>query len=230
MSPILRVVIAVLFGGMAAWFLRYRFDRGEPAHWFFTWLVTAAAAGAFSAVSWWVGDETISRSFWIVHAMSLSLGVFLIFGFTRSFGSKVDYTLLLWSLPLMFDLAVIIVDSQFLYRRSGDTWVPRADNAFFYVHLALNIFYIIMSLYYCFMVYAALRSQEQKEEAVRFRYIFAGLLVIFVSVSVADQLRGTMNPAIPIAEIGSLLGAALLLIGVVEPKAGFLGRKKQGVA
>jgi hypothetical protein len=39
-----------------------------------------------------------------------------------------------------------------------------------------------------------------------------------------------MNPAIPIAEIGTLLGAALLLIGVVEPKAGFLGRKKQGVA
>lgn len=230
MSPILRLLLAVLFGGMAIWFRRFRFNRGEPACWFFAFLVAVAVSSALSAASWWIRDDTISRSFWVAHWGTLSLSVFLTFGFARSFSNKADYTLLFWSLPLMFDLAIIVVDSHLLLRRSGNSWVPYTDNAFFFSHIAINLLYALMSLYYCFMVYATLRSHGQKEEAAHFGYVLAGLLVIFASQFVAGSLRAALNPGNPITEAGTLLGSALLLIGVVEPKIGFLEKNKQGVA
>lgn len=230
MSPIFRMLLAVLLGGMAVWFIRSRPHRGEPAQWFFALLVAAALSGVLSAVSWWIPDETISRSFWIAYWISLSLTVFLVFCFTRSFGSKADFTLLFWSIPIMLDLAIIIIDNAFLFERSGNTWAATADNAFVYLHIAIIVFYAGMSIYYCFMVYRALKSHDQKEESARFRYILAGLLVIFVSQLIAGPFRSLFKPGNPINEIGTLIGTLLLLLGIVEPKLAFLERKRQGVA
>ena len=193
-------------------------------------LIAAAVSVLLSALSWWIGDETISRSFWIAHLMALSLSIFLVFGFTRSFNSKTDFTLLFWSLPFMLDMAIIIVDSQYLFERSGNSWIPRGDNAFVYLHIGIAVFYAAISLYYGFMVYNALKLHDQREKSIRFRYILAGLLVIFAAQVVAAPIRAVLTTTSPVAEGGTLIGALLLWLGTVEPKAVFLERKKQRVA
>ncbi len=147
MSPILRLFVAALFCAMAAWFKRYRFDRGEPARWFFVMLVVFAVSMALSAISWWIKDDTISKSFWIAYWVALSCSAFLVFGFARSFGSKADFMLLFWAIPLMFDIALIIVGNNYLMERSGSTWVPRTENIAYYVHWAINGAYAVLSLY-----------------------------------------------------------------------------------
>jgi hypothetical protein len=230
LSPYLRMFMAALFFAMALWFRRYRFDRGEPARWFFAMLVAFALSLALSAISWWIQDDTISKSFWIAYWVALSCSAFLVFGFARSFGSKADFKLLFWSIPLLFDIALIIVGNNYLVERNGSTWVPRIQNNVYYVHWAINGAYAVLSIYYCIMAYVALRTHDQKEEEIHFRYVLAGLLVIFVSQLAAGPIRAALNPGNPITEIGTLLGALLLLIGVVEPKMKFMEKRKQGVA
>jgi hypothetical protein len=230
LSPFIRVFIAALFCAMAVWFKRYRFERGEPARWFFLMLIAFALSLALSAISWWIRDDTISKSFWIACWVALSCSAFLLFGFARSFGSKADFTLLFWSIPLLFDIALIIIGNNVLMERVGSTWVPRAERNVYYLHWAINGAYAVLSVYYCIMAYLALKSHDQREETAHFRYVLAGLLVIIISQLAAGPLRAALNPGNPISEIGTLLGTVLLLIGVVEPKMEFIEKRRQGVA
>lgn len=230
MNPFFRLLLAALIGGMAAWFMRSRSDRGEPGWWFLALLLTASLSALLSAISWWIGDETISRSFWMAHWITLSLSICLVFCFTRSFNSKPDLTLLFWSLPFMLDLALIIIDGQYLFERSGNTWMPQGDNAFVYLHIGISAFYAAISLYNCVMVYNALKLHDEKEKSMRFRYILAGLLVIFAAQVVVAPLRAVTTSASPVAEGGTFIGGLLLWRGIVEPKAVFSERKRQRVA
>ncbi len=230
MSPILRLLLAILMGGMAVWFMRSSSERGEAGYWFLALLLVASTSALLSAVSWWVKGDTVSRSFWMAHTITLSLSIFLVFCFTRSFNSKPNFTLLFWSLPFMLDLAIIIVDAGHLVQRSGRAWVPKGGNAFLYLHMGIAVFYAVISLYYCFMVYNALKLSDERRKSVRFGYILAGLLIIFASQLMAASLHAILSPSSPVAEAGSLVGAFLLWLGIVEPRAIFLDRKGQRVA
>ena len=222
--------MALLFGGMAAWFLRYRYDRKEPSIWFFIWLVAASATNAFGALSWWVDDFSISGDLWIASAVCLSASIFLIFGFARSFSVEAKYTLLFWSVPFMLNAAVIIVGSHAIYERSGSSWIPQGYGGTALVHVALDSFYALLILYYVIVLYLELRTHAQRQELINFRYILGGLAIMFLSVSIGGWLRATVNPEIPVPEIGTIVGALLIMRGVVGPVAGFAARKAQGEA
>lgn len=228
MSPALRMLTAVVSCAMAAWFKRYRFNRGEPALWFFAMLTTFALSMALSAVSWWVGDEAISKSFWIAYWIALSGSAFLVFCFARSFGPKADIGLLFWSIPLMFDVALIVVAERHIFERSGGTWVPVLASSAYIVHWSINAAYAVLSVYFCFIAYLALKSHGQREELVHFRFVLYGLVIIFISQLAAGLLRASLSPWNPIAELGTLAGAVLLLVGVVEPRRKIKKRLRQG--
>jgi hypothetical protein len=230
LSPVLRMILAVILCAMAAWFKRYRFDRGEPAHWFFALMIVFALSLGLSAISWWIRNDAISKSFWIAYWLALSGSSFLVFCFSRSFGPKADFKLLFFSIPLMFNLALVIVNETYLLERSGSTWVPQTGNAVYFVYWGINAVYAVLSVYYCVVAYVALRSHGQKEETANFRYVLYGLVVIIISQLAAGPLRAALNPGNPVSEIGTLAGMLLLLVGVMEPKLSLKGFKRQGVA
>ena len=230
MVPILSVLVAILFGGMAVWFLRYRFDRKEPSTWFFLWLVAASAIYTFNAASYWVTSPTISQSFWIASSVSLSVTVFLIFGFARSFSVEADYTLLFWSVPLMFNVSMVIVNADSLFRRSGKAWIPQGYNAYVGVYIAIDTFYAVLAIYYAVMLYRALKSHDQKKDSGNARYVLEGLVLVFISAAIGGWLKTSVNAQIPVFEIGTVIGALLIMRGVAGPKVGFGTRKAQGEA
>jgi hypothetical protein len=222
--------MAALFLGMAAWFRRHRYDGGEPAYWFFAMLIAFSASLAFSAVSWWTGGDTVSRSFWMACWVALSCSAFLVFAFTRSFSSKLDFKLFFWAVPLMFAIALVLAGSDQLLERSGRAWVPRTEQGAYYIYWAISGAYAVLSVYYSVMVYTTLRSHGQREEAGQFRFVLAGILIIIAFQIAAGPLRAALNPGNPISELGTLLGALILMIGIVEPGTKMPGKGKQEVA
>jgi hypothetical protein len=224
--PILNVLMTVLFAGTAVWYLRYRFDRKEPSVWFFAWLVAAAASSAFGAASWWISDNGISEGFWVASAVCLSLTVFLIFAFARSFATEAGYTLVFWSVPLMFDVALIIYNSEVLFVRSGNGWVPKDYSTAFYVHVAIVSFYALLAIYHAVMLYVAMRSQAQRQELNSIRLILGGLIITFAAAVAGGWVRMSVNEEIPIIEVGMIVGALLIVLGIVGPWPGS-GRDKK---
>ncbi len=228
MIPVLSILIAVLFGGIAAWFLRYRYDRSEPSIWFFSWLVTTAFSYVLGTVAYWVGDTTLSRNFWIASFAVFTASLFLIFGFARSFSVDASYMLLFWALPLMVGMALVIVNPEALFSRSGDLWILKEYSAPVVIFVAINALYALLALYYAGMLYRTLRSHDQKRELHNFRYILAGLLVFFISAAVGGWLKSSVNSEMPVLEIGNLIGALLIMRGVTGPIEGLWLRKAQG--
>jgi hypothetical protein len=227
LSAVVRLLLAVIMGGMAAWFTRSHTERGEPGYWFLALLLTASVCALLGAVALWVGDDTISQSFWIARCATLSLSIFLVFCFARSFNSTTNYTLLFWALPFLLDLSIIIVDIQHIYNRSGRDWMINTPNALSYIHLAIAVFYAAVSFYFWYMVYSALKAHEDRKKSVRISYMLAGLLIIFASQVAVAPLRAYLSSASPIVEAGSLLGAFLLWLGIAEPRAILIERKKR---
>ncbi len=228
MIPILRVLIAVLFGGMAAWFLIYRYDRKEPSVWFFVWLVAIALSYASRAAAYWVGDMTISQSLWVASSLALSVGIALIFGFARSFNVDASHVLFYWSVPLMFNIALILMEPESLFYRNGDLWVLKEYNAATAIFFAINAFYSLLAIYYAAMLYRTLKSHDQKKELGNFRFVLAGLLLVFASVAAGGWVKASIDPGIPLEEIGNLIGALLIMRGVTGPITGFTSRRVQG--
>jgi len=226
--PVYRVLIAVLFGGMAAWFLRYRYDRKEPSIWFFLWLTASALNYALSAAAYWVGDMTISQSLWAASFTVLSISLFLIFGFARSFKVDASYTLFFWTIPLMFSMALTIMYPEAIFDRIGDIWVLKEFNAATLVYLIIDVFYALLALYYISMLYRTLKSHGQRKELHNTRYILAGLLIVFVTVAVGSWLKASTDPGLPVVEIGNLLGALMILWGVTGPTTALATRKAEG--
>jgi len=215
--PVLRVLIAILFGGLAAWFLRYRYDRKEPSVWFFAWLVASALNYAFSAAAYWVADMTISQSLWAASFVILSLSLFFIFAFARSFIMDASHALFYWSIPLMFNLALIIMEPEALFARTGDLWAIKDFNAAAIIYIIIDMFYGLLAVYYIFALYGTLRSHDQARELRNWSYILAGLLMVFASAAVGGWLKASVGPGIPVVEIGNLLGALLIMRGVTGP-------------
>jgi hypothetical protein len=225
---VFRVLISVIFGGMAFWFLRNRYDRKEPTIWFLVWLMTAAANYALSAVAFWVDDRAISQSFWVASFVALSASLFLVFAFARSFSVDASHALFFWSVPLMFNAALIIMNPEAIFVRSGDSWVLREINAAVVICIAIITFYALSALYYAFMLHHTLRSHRQKAELHNFRYILGGLLIVFSSAAVGGWLKASVNPWIPVLEIGNLLGALMIMRVVTGPIAGIRMREARG--
>ena len=228
MIPVLRILVAVLFGGIAAWFRRYRYDRKEPSIWFFVWLVASAVSYALGAVAYLVADMTISQDFWIASSAVLAASLFLIFGFARSFSVDAGYMLLFWSLPLMFNMALVIVNPEALFFRNGDLWVLKELNTTVAIYIAINGFYAFLALCYAVMLYRTLRSHEQERELHNFRYVLGGLLVLFSFAAIGGWLKASVNPQIPVLEIGSLIGAVIIVRGVTGPIEGLWLKRTQG--
>ena len=228
MIPVLRILIAVLFGGIAAWFIRYRYDGSETSVWFLAWLVATAVSYALRVVAYWVGDMTISRNFCIASFTVLAASLFLIFGFARSFSVDADYTLLFWSLPLMFVMALVIMNPEALFYRDGGFWVLKEFNATVTIFVAIYGLYALLGLYYAGMLYRTLRSHDQKRELHNFRYILGGLLVVFISAAVGGWLKASVSSGMPVLEIGNLIGALLIMRGVTGPIEGLWLRRAQG--
>jgi hypothetical protein len=226
--PILRVLIAVLFGGMAAWFLRYRYDRKEPSVWFFMWLVASALNYALSAAAYWVADTTISQSLWAASFVVLSMSLFLIFGFARSFTVDASHILFYWSVPLMFNVSLIMMYPEALFARSGDLWALKEFNGAVGISIAINAFYAMLALFYIAMLYRTLRSHDQKKELHNSRYVLAGLLLLFITAAAGGWLKASVNTEMPVLEIGNLIGALVIMRGVIGPLRGFGVRKTQG--
>jgi hypothetical protein len=226
--PVLRALMAVLFGGTAVWFMRYRYDRKEQSVWFFMWLTASAASFAFSAMSWWVRDMTISEDLWIASFVCLTFSVFLIFGFARSFSVEARFTLLFWALPLMLDIAIVVVGSQAIFRRDGNSWIPKGYTSVFYLQIALNSFYALLAVYYIVVLYIALKPHAQKQEFDNVRFIMAGLLITLFSISVGGWLRTSISPDVALTELGTIIGTLLILRGIVGPNLGFRKKKTQG--
>lgn len=218
MVAALRAFLALFFGGAAAYFVRYRYRGREQSIWFLLWLLAATAHNAYGAVSYWVEDAAISETFWIASYVALTLGVFLIYAFTRSFSVEASHTLFFWSLPLLADLSILIVNHSYLFRRSNGNWVPAGYNALFIVHILLNVFYAVLALYYAAVLYTDLRKQSHRPELNRFLFIFAGIAVVFLSVSVGGGVRIAMNPGSPVSEIGMLIGGLIMLRGMAGRK------------
>lgn len=229
MIPVLRVIMALLFGSAAAWFVRYRYDRKEASAWFVMWLIATAASDAFFAVSYWVADESISMTFWVASFVSLSLGIFFIFAFARSFSLEATYALFFWSLPLMFGVSLSIVGSEALFLRSGRAWIPKGWSAAFVIQVAVIAFYVLLALYYAVVLYLDLRAHSGKQELSRFGFIFLGVALIFLSISVGGWLKMDIDPEIPFLEVGTLVGAILVLRGIVRPRMGFVRTRSRGV-
>ncbi|MBN2028508.1 MAG: hypothetical protein JW854_17285 [Actinobacteria bacterium] len=228
MIPVYRVLIAVLFGGMAAWFLRYRYDRKEPSVWFFVWLVASALNYALSAAAYWVKDMTISQSLCAASFTVLSISLFLIFGFARSFTVDASHLLFYWSVPLMFSMALTIMYPEALFVRSGDIWVLKKLNAATGVYIAIGALYAMLAVYYIGVLYRTLRSHGQKKEMKNTLYILAGLLLLFITAAVGGWLKASTDPGIPVVEIGNLIGALMIVWGVTGPMTAFTARKAEG--
>ena len=228
MIPVLRVLIAILFGGLAAWFLRYRYDRKEPSIWFFAWLVVSALNYALSAAAYWVADMTISQSLWLASSVILSLSLFLIFAFARSFIVDASHVLFYWTIPLMFNVALIIMEPEALFARTGDLWAIKEFNAAAASYIAIDMFYGLLAIYYVFALYGTLRSHDQVRESHNWGYILAGLLTVFASAAVGSWLKASLDPGIPVVEIGNLLGALLVMRGVTGPIFDFATRRAEG--
>lgn len=228
MIPVLRVLIALLFGGMAVWFLRYRYDRKEPSVWFFVWLVASALNYALSAAAYWVSDLTISQSLWAASFIILSISLFLIYGFARSFKVDASHVLFYWTIPLMFNIAVIIMEPETIFARTGHLWAIKELNAAVIVYIIIDAFYGLLALYYVVALYGTLRSHDQVRELQNWRYILAGLLVVFASAAVGGLLKASVDPGMPVVEIGNLLGALLIMRGVTGPILDFDARRAEG--
>ena len=217
MNPILLIIIPAVLLGIAIWFRYYISSGGESASLFQAWLISGALAGACAAASFWIEDPSISRSFYMGYRILLSITVFILFVFARSFSRKADYTLFFWSVPLMFSMAQVIVNGDDMYKVMGNSYVPDFSNPFSVIALAIFLFYTLMALYYLVMLYMDLgkaRKSRQMRQVLLFIAAFAIMLFFMILES---QIRSWLDVDIPIGGIGIIVGAVIIVLALRRP-------------
>jgi hypothetical protein len=115
-----------------------------------------------------------------------------------------------------------------LFARSGDFWALKEFNGAVGICIAINAFYAMLALFYIAMLYRTLRSHDQKKELHNSRYVLAGLLLLFITAAAGGWLKASVNTEMPVLEIGNLIGALVIMRGVIGPLRGFGVRKTQG--
>jgi len=217
LNPILLVVIAVILLGIAVWFRYYASRGGESAVLFQMWLLSGSLAAASAASSFWINDPSISHSFYMGYRMLLSTSIFILFVFAHSFSRKSDYTLFFWSVPLMFDIAQVIVNGDEMFRVMGNSYVPDFANPFSVIHVTIALFYTVMALYYLGMLYIDLGKagkSRQKRQVLLFIVAFATMLILMLLES---QIRSWLDVNIPIGGIGIISGAMIIVLALRGP-------------
>lgn len=221
MHPYLLIVAAAIFLGIAVWFKLYGKVKGEQAWLFFIWLVASAATALFSALSWWIGDITISRSFQAAALGFMVTGFFSIFLFARSFDHKLDFTVLFWSVPYQFYLAGIIMNHEIIHVREGGMWVLGRSMPVVWAGSIAMLFYMALAIVYIARLYLTLRRESRKKEVWRVRIILVALVILFAANILGDAFPtgSWVLRNIPLVAIGDLAGSLLLVfafIGVRE--------------
>ena len=217
MNPILLVIIAAVLLGIAIWFRYYVAKGGESAILFQGWLVSGALAAASAAASFWIKDPTISRSFYIGYRTLLSITIFILFVFARSFSRKADYTLLFWSVPLMFDIAQVIVNGDEMFRVMGNSYVPDFANPFSVIHVTISVFYTLMALYYLVMLYTDLRKAGKSRQMRQVLLLTAAFAIMLFLMLLESLIRSWLEVNIPIGGAGLIVGAIIMVQALRGP-------------
>jgi hypothetical protein len=217
LNPILLVIIAAVVLGIAIWFRYYVSSGGESANLFQAWLISGALAAACAAASFWIKDPTISRSFYMGYRILLSISIFIQFAFARSFSRKADYTLFFWSVPLMFEIAQVIVNGDEMYRVMGNSYVPDFANPFSVIQITIAVFYTLMALYYLVMLYIDLGKAGKSRQMRQVLLFIAAFATMLFFMLLESQTRSWLDVNIPIGGIGIIVGAVIIVLALRGP-------------
>ena len=211
MSPYILLATALVIMGIIAWLWQYGETRGEPARLLLAWLALSAVTAIIAAAGMWIEDPTVSLSFTAAARTYSMIIVFLLFIFARSFSSPADFTLLFWSVPLQFGMAVVILNWQHMFRLSGDMWILDMGNPFAITTVAVSWFYSILALAYAAILYLTLRREGREKEKERTMIMIAAIAVLLVASGIRGSISGAVGYAITIGYLGHLAGVLLLV-------------------
>jgi hypothetical protein len=217
LNPILLIIVTAVLLGIAVWFRYYVSSGGESASLFQAWLITGALAAVCAAVSFWIKDPSISRSFYMGYRILLSITVFILFVFARSFSHKADYTLFFWSVPLMFDIAQVIVNGEEMYKVMGNSYVPDFANPFSIISMTVIFFYTLMALYYLVMLYIDLGKVGKSRQMRQVLLFIAAFAMMLFFMLLESQIRSWLDINIPIGGIGIIVGAVIIVLALRGP-------------
>ncbi|MEW6552811.1 MAG: hypothetical protein AB1384_00800 [Actinomycetota bacterium] len=217
MSPYLALATSLVLLGIAIWIWEAGHDYDEPARLLLVWLVFSAATAMFAAAGMWIGDATVSLSFTAVARILFLVVTFLLFLFARSFSARADYTVLFWSVPLQFGMAVIMVNWQSMFESNADIWVMRTWNPAAMCVMAVGWFYGILSLVYAVILYLTLRREGRDKEKSRTLMMIAAMAVLFVAGAARNVPSAATSYATSAVYLGYLLGLLMLLWALRGP-------------
>jgi len=211
-NPYLLLATAAVLVGIAFWYRSRAGVSGETGRWFLLWLLAGALGAAFSSISWWMGDDTISLSFYQVTSVFAVGSTFFVFAFARSFGRSADYTLFFWSLPLQFAVAAILVNGGDLFNRDGRLWVFDNESPVTWINAAALMLYAVMAIAYVVVLLRDLRREGKNREGQRVKVVLAALLILFYAEVMEGILgaRSWWGGHVPLVEIAELAGALVL--------------------
>jgi len=211
LSPYILLATALILMGIVAWLWESGATQGDPARFFIALLSMGAVTAGITAAGLWIEDTTVSLSFAAAARMYSTVLTFLLFLFARSFSKPADFTLLYWSVPLQFGMAVVILNWQHMFRLSGSTWILNMDRPFAWMTVAVNWTYGILAMVYAVGLYMTLKREGKKVEKERTLIMITALIILFVATAIQGLLSGAVGYAINIAYLGHLLGALLLV-------------------
>ncbi|MBC7253717.1 MAG: hypothetical protein H5T72_07095 [Actinobacteria bacterium] len=216
MSPVLLIAAALVLGGIAVWFHYRSGVKGETGLWFLLWLLGAALSALFSAVSWWVGDRTVSLSFYQATLVLMAASSFSVFLFARSFSRSVDYRAYFWSLPLQLAAAAVLANGETMLCRQSRIWVLDQSSPAAWIEAATLVLYSLLAIYYISVLVWELRREGRSVEAERMGVILAALLILFYANVMGGILgaRKWWEGRVPLVELADLAAALVLAWGV----------------
>ncbi len=221
-SPVLLLAAASVFLGIALWFRLRSGVRGETGVWFLLWLLAAALSAVFSAVSWWVGDPAVSRSFFQATSVLMVASSFFVFLFARSFAKGVDYRAYFWSLPLQLAAAAVLVNGEDMLCRRSRVWVPDNSSPATWILSGVLVLYSLLAVFSISTLLRELHREGRGVEAERTAVILAALLVLFYANLMGGILgaREWWEARVPLVELAYLAGALVLAWGVGKRRGG----------
>lgn len=214
MNPVSLLLIAAILVGIALWFNSRVSVGRESSRWFLCWLITGSLSALCGAASWWITDPTISTSFFLAYRALLSITLFFLFLFARSFSAKTDFTIFFWSLPLQLDIALIIVNNEALLQELGGSYVLDFNNAFAAIHLSVFLFYSLFTIFYFLMVYRDLRRAEKARELRQVKLFIAALAMMIPFMVLEAQIRFWLEINIPVGGVGIIIGAFIIVLAL----------------
>lgn len=218
MSPYILLASALVLLSIVAWLWEAGETRGDPARLLMVWLAFSAVTAIIAAAGIWIEDASVSLSFTAVARILLMVVVFLLFLFTRSFSVQTDYTILFWSVPLQLGMAMIMVNWQHMFARSGGFWVMDTGDPAAIVVITVSWFYGVLALVYAVVLYLTLRREGREKEKGRTLLMIAALAVLFVSGSIRTTISGASSYIVSTVYLGYLAGVLMLVWAIRGPR------------